>query len=102
MKRRQFLIGGASLGAGAALGRVSANPARAAAPAEPATSLALRVPFEGSHQSGVLTERPPAATFVVFDAIAPSRVELTEALRRLSERARRLTAPHAALLGSPG
>jgi deferrochelatase/peroxidase EfeB len=99
-RRRQLLIGGAALGAGAALGRVTSKPAEAA-PA-PASPLDERVPFEGPHHAGVLTERPPTAIFAVFDAIAPTRAELGDAIRALSERARRLTAPHAALLGAPG
>ena len=101
--RRQLLAGGAALGAGAAFGRLSGSRTAAAAPAEPAgTPLATRVAFEGPRQAGVLTERPPRAIFAVFDAIAPTRAELTDALRELSARARRLTAPHHALLGAPG
>jgi deferrochelatase/peroxidase EfeB len=100
MRRRAFLAGGAVLGAGAALDRLAGRPAAAAdAPASP---LAHRVPFEGAHQAGILTERPPHAVFAAFDAIAGGRPELAAALREISVRARRLTAPHDALLGAPG
>jgi deferrochelatase/peroxidase EfeB len=100
-KRRQLLAGGAALSAGAALGRLTGGHTATAAPPPP-TGLATRHSFEGARQAGVLTERPPFAIFAAFDSIAPSRAELAEALRALSARARRLTAPHDALLGAPG
>jgi deferrochelatase/peroxidase EfeB len=99
MRRRAFLAGGAALGAGAALDRLAGRPAAAA---ETPAGLAQRVPFEGVHQAGVLTERPPHAIFAAFDAIADNRPELAAALRAVSVRARRLTAPHDALLGAAG
>ncbi len=98
LSRRGLLGAGAVLGAGAALSRVAGAPA--APPA--AASLATQIPFEGRHQAGILNERPPYAVYAAFDAIAPSRAELADALRTLSLRARRLTAPHDALLGAAG
>jgi deferrochelatase/peroxidase EfeB len=103
IRRRQFLLGGAAIGAGAAVDRLVANgPSAAAAPDAPERALAARVPFEGPHQSGVLDARPPRAIFAAFDAIADSRDEVAEALRALSERARALTTGYRALLGAPG
>ncbi len=90
--RRQLLIGGAALGAAAALGRdASAAP----------TGLNNAVAFEGRHQAGIVTERPQHAIFVAFDAIADTQPELADAFHTLSERARRLTRRHDALLGAP-
>ena len=104
MKRRDFLIGGAAAGAGAALSQVPGvggqSVARGAATGEE-TSLTTNVPFEGMHQAGVLTERPPVAVLIAMDAIAPKRADLAEGLRRLSARARELATGYDALLGSP-
>ncbi len=52
--------------------------------------LGLRIPFDGVHQSGVLTQRPAQATYVALDSIAPGASELFEALGQLSTRARLL------------
>ncbi len=104
MRRRDLLAtAGAALGAGAAAGYGAAAATGAPAGAAAATdALARRVAFEGAHQAGVLEPRPRQALFAAFDAIAPSRAELAEAVRALSERARRLTGEHVALLGAPG
>jgi deferrochelatase/peroxidase EfeB len=105
VRRRQFLIGGAALGAGAALDRVagsgSGSSARAAAAPAGPDLLERRIPFEGDHQAGILTPRPGHAIVAANDAIAPSRVELADGLRSLSNRARALTTGYDALLGSP-
>jgi deferrochelatase/peroxidase EfeB len=103
MKRRAFLGSAAALGAGAAIGRVvgpGGGPAsaQAAAPAAPTKP----IPFEGDHQAGILTPAPPHAIFAAFDAVAPSRAELADALAALSDRARRLTSGYDALLGAAG
>ena len=103
MRRRQFLVGGAALGAGAAIDRIAG---RHGALAEAATGetdgpLTERIAFEGAHQAGITTDRQRYAVFAVFDSIAPSRAELADGLRALSERARALTAGYSALLGSP-
>jgi deferrochelatase/peroxidase EfeB len=106
LRRRELLIGGAALGAGAAASQIpglgSAGSARAADPGAQTDALAETIPFEGAHQAGILTPRPRQAILVSFDAIAPSRAELADGLRTLSERARALTAGYPALLGSPG
>jgi deferrochelatase/peroxidase EfeB len=103
LRRRELLIGGAAAGAGAAIGRIP-GVGSASASAAPGVEgdLAERVPFEGAHQAGILTPRPRHAIFASFDAIAPSRAELADGLRALSERARALSVGYDALLGSPG
>ena len=110
IRRRQFLTSGAALGAGVAIDRLSLGGERAsaattdgarAAAASDGDALRQRIPFDGDHQAGILTERPQQAIFAAFDAIAASRVELIDGIRALSERARRLTAGYDALLGSP-
>jgi deferrochelatase/peroxidase EfeB len=108
MRRRQFIAGGAALGAGAAISRI---PGLGEAMAEGGgsgsgeaagdTSLGARVPFNGEHQAGILQARPRFAVFAAFDSFAGSRADLIEGLTALSERARRLTRGYAALLGSP-
>jgi deferrochelatase/peroxidase EfeB len=105
MRRRQFLAGGAALGAGAALGRVAAPAESEAAPpaAASAASAALdrTVAFDGARQAGILTPRPRRAVFASFDVITSSREELADALRELSVRARAAAAGYEALLGAP-
>ena len=104
VRRRELLLGGAALGAGALASRVPGGAAAGAAeaPAAADASLAAAVPFEGAHQAGVLDQRPPRAVFVSFDSIAGSRGELAAGLRTISERARALTAGYAALFGPTG
>jgi deferrochelatase/peroxidase EfeB len=110
MRRRQFLTGGAALGAGVALDRLAGGPRRggeasaagAAAATDPAAALHRRFAFDGRHQAGVLTERQPHAIVVAFDAITASPAELAEGVRELSVRGRALTAGYEALLGAPG
>jgi deferrochelatase/peroxidase EfeB len=108
MKRRQFLAGGAALGAGAAISRIPGVADKASAEgntgspeAATDTSLGAKVPFEGLHQAGVISARPRFAIFAAFDSIAPSRAELIQSLHALSDRARSLTSGYDALLGSP-
>jgi deferrochelatase/peroxidase EfeB len=102
MRRRAFLGSAAALGAGVAIDRVvapggsaSAAQAAGAAPAKP-------IAFEGPHQAGITDPAPPHAIFAAFDAIAPSRAELADAIAALSDRARRLTCGYDALLGAAG
>lgn len=106
LRRRELLIGGAALGAGAAVGQISGVSSRARADvrteAAGAEGLADAIPFEGEHQAGILTTRPRQAILASFDAIAPTRAELADGLRTLSERARALTGGYDALLGAPG
>jgi deferrochelatase/peroxidase EfeB len=112
MHRRQFLAGGAAAGAGAAIGRLlpglgapsataSTDPSPAGDPQGATALLETRIPFEGPHQAGILTDRPPQAIFAAFDAIAPTRADLADALVALSEHARRLTQGYRALIGAP-
>jgi deferrochelatase/peroxidase EfeB len=103
--RRQFLAGGVALGAGAAATRLAGGgDSAAAAGAQPtiAKQLGAHVPFDGAHQSGVLTPRPPYAIVAAFDAIADSRAQLADGLAALSQRARALAGGYDALLGAPG
>ncbi len=93
--RRSFVR--TALGAGAA-GAVLAGGAFAlaetggSAEAQAAdTTNAAKVPFHGTHQAGILTPAPAAATFVSLDVIADNRAELTDLLRTITERARFLT-----------
>ncbi|HKR24062.1 MAG TPA: Dyp-type peroxidase domain-containing protein, partial [Allosphingosinicella sp.] len=104
IRRRELLIGGAAAGAGAAIGRIPGidSAAGAGERQEVEGELSERVPFEGTHQAGILTPRPRRAIFASFDAIAPSPTELADGLRTLSERARSLSVGYDALLGSPG
>jgi deferrochelatase/peroxidase EfeB len=53
--------------------------------------LDVRIPFDGRHQSGVLTARPAQATYVALDSIAANQAQLFEALLTLSSRARQLS-----------
>jgi deferrochelatase/peroxidase EfeB len=101
MKRRAFLGSAAALGAGAAIDRV-VGPGGAPAQAAGTVASAKPIPFEGAYQAGILDPAPPHAIFAAFDAIAPSRAELADALADLSDRARRLTRGYEALLGAAG
>jgi deferrochelatase/peroxidase EfeB len=120
MRRRQFLTGGAALGAGVALDRLTTgsdpftqtqHAARAATGhngkgSDPfisaQQSAGRRFAFDGAHQAGILTERQPYAIVIAFDAITSSPAELAEGLRQLSVRGRALSAGYEALLGAPG
>jgi deferrochelatase/peroxidase EfeB len=101
--RRRFLAGSLAAlgagGAGAAVGlSASGTGAQAATPSlasqEWAVSereLVVRIPFDGAHQSGILTPRQPQATFLALDCIAPNTEGLFEALQAISTEARLLT-----------
>ena len=104
LDRRRFLKGslttlgatgiGAAVGAGVAQagddGPAAATPTQQAEQVN-ARSLATRIPFDGTHQSGIVTPPADQATFLALDSIAPNRPELTEALQALTAEARRLT-----------
>ncbi|MDO8210992.1 iron uptake transporter deferrochelatase/peroxidase subunit [Conexibacter sp. CPCC 206217] len=105
VNRRNFLLrSAATLGAGGLAGVAVADlagaDARAASATDPALSaggsavdptLATRLPFDGTHQSGVITPKGAQATFAALDAIAPDTAHLLQALQALSIRARALT-----------
>jgi deferrochelatase/peroxidase EfeB len=86
VNRRRFLAGSAL-----ALGAVAAGEsATGAGQAEPG-ALADRIPFDGLHQAGVLTEPRDAVVLAALDSIAPDRDRLVLGLQFLSGRARELT-----------
>jgi deferrochelatase/peroxidase EfeB len=89
--RRRFLQGAAAVLGGAAAGTVIGGAVAEGAARDDMTAPALRIPFHGTHQAGILTERQAAAAFVAFDLTTGNRAELTEALRTLTDRARTLT-----------
>jgi deferrochelatase/peroxidase EfeB len=102
MKRRAFLGSAAALGAGAAIDRVIGPGGGTAAAQAAGAAAPTTIAFEGAHQAGIADPAPPHAIFAAFDAIAPSRAELADALASLSDRARRLTRGYDALLGAAG
>ncbi|GAB3132319.1 iron uptake transporter deferrochelatase/peroxidase subunit [Tsukamurella serpentis] len=96
--RRRFLQGTAAGAVGvAAVGGVLAAGARSDARAgDGALGVSGSSPFEGEHQSGILTPAPshkqPALMVAAFDVIAPDRAGLERLLRTITERSRFLTA----------
>ncbi len=104
LDRREFLTNSMALIGAGAVGAAGGALAQAATRAEGkgqsapelterslANELGTRVPFDGTHQSGVLNPAPAQATFVALDSIAPNRSTLVSALKDLSTRARELT-----------
>ncbi len=99
LRRSALVLGAGGLGAVAGAEVLGSSPAAAEATAGPAEQsrtvfereLATRYPFDGAHQSGILTPAQAQASFVALDAIAPNRALLFEALQALSARARSLT-----------
>jgi deferrochelatase/peroxidase EfeB len=105
VRRRELLLGGAAIGAGALASRLPGGAAAGAAEtstAPGAASLSEAIAFEGPHQAGILDKRPDRVIVASFDAIAGSRSELAAGLRTISERARVLTAGYDALFGPTG
>ena len=86
VNRRRFLAGSALTAVAVAAGETSA-----AAPAAPATALTQRIPFDGPHQAGVLTEPRDAVVLAALDSVATDLGALVAGLRLLSARARELT-----------
>jgi deferrochelatase/peroxidase EfeB len=97
VNRRGFLVGGLAGGVGVGVGLGAAGAgAQPLSDAEQARnaladSLVTRIPFDGPHQAGILTPRQDQMTVVALDSIAPSSVQLFEALEAVSAQARRLT-----------
>lgn len=114
VSRRSFL--GALAGAGAAAlpfgaagaaiadGQASAQAEAPRPVAGSAPDPALKYPFHGRHQSGILTPSQLAASYLALDVTATSAADLTDLFRTLTERARMLTtgvAPRQMSIGSP-
>ncbi len=104
VNRRRFLTRSlTTLGAGGAAAAAAALSDGGDARAQPGDSLLeqsrqiglreldVRIPFDGRHQSGVLTARPAQATYVALDSIASTQADLFEALLTVSTRARQLS-----------
>ena len=103
--RRRFItrslgaIGAGGVGAAVAAGFASQTATSAAAAPSAAAeaeqvnaqALAVRLPFDGAHQSGILTPKQNEATFMALDSVAPNREVLFQALEALSMEARLLT-----------
>ncbi|WP_295777766.1 Dyp-type peroxidase [uncultured Microbacterium sp.] len=105
--RRQFLLGGAVAGVGAAaaigvdLALTSTAPAGPPAAASVPLNGADVVPFHGVHQAGIDTDAQAHATFVALDLRADvDREGLRRLLRVLSDDAGRLTQGSPALADS--
>jgi deferrochelatase/peroxidase EfeB len=93
--RRGFIAGGIAGGVGVGLtaAGAGAKPLGATQQARNALadSLATRISFDGPHQAGILTPRQDQMTIVALDSIAPSSLQLFEALEAISAQGRRLT-----------
>lgn len=90
-RRSTFILGAATLAGTVA----SSGPdAFALAPqvAAPAPEGNGQVPFHGVHQAGILTPQQRFGGFAAFDVTCGDRAELTALFRKLTERARTLTA----------
>jgi len=92
--RRSVLRGALAAGAiGATAAAVAGSaPAAATGATGDATANASSYPFEGTHQSGVLTPKQRCAAFVSFDVTATDRAGLSELFQTLTARLRFLTA----------
>jgi deferrochelatase/peroxidase EfeB len=90
IERRGFLKGAAATVGGLAAGSLAASAAAEAAPAPDPSAVA--VPFQGSHQAGILSDRQNHAAFLACDVTASDRVGLAALMQSLTERARFLTA----------
>ncbi|MFC1416900.1 iron uptake transporter deferrochelatase/peroxidase subunit [Streptacidiphilus cavernicola] len=94
--RRSVLRGAAALTTAAAVagtaGAAGATPALGAGAGTGDSAGDSAYPFEGVHQSGVLTPKQRCAAFVAFDVTAADRAGLTGLFRTLTERLRFLTA----------
>ncbi|MEO6702865.1 MAG: Dyp-type peroxidase [Jatrophihabitantaceae bacterium] len=101
LDRRSFLKG---LGVGVAgAGTAAALPLGSAQAAGPSTQSGVpitatgqarlpAVPFHATHQAGIITPAPAAASYAVFDLTARSKAELAALMRAITTVARQLTA----------
>lgn len=85
--RRSLLLG---LGALAAPGLMQVKAAAAETAPAPATGPQV-VPWQGAHQAGITTARPPHAIFMAFDLLVPDRQGLAGLLQLLTQRIALLT-----------
>lgn len=99
LDRRSFLsrslIAAGAGGVGLGVGLTSDASAKQPSAAEQAHTvlsdeLAMRLPFDGPHQAGILTRPQDQMTLLALDSIAPSTAVLFEGLEALSAEARRL------------
>ncbi len=101
--RRQFLLGGAvaGVGAAAAIGADTAlNASAEEAPSEPLHG-EQTVPFHGEHQAGIDTPAQAHGFFVALDLLdGTDRADLTRMMRILTDDAARLTQGAPALADS--
>ncbi|GGM38254.1 peroxidase [Promicromonospora citrea] len=101
--RRQFLLGGAvaGVGAAAAVGGDAALRAVAAEPAPAPPHGEGTVPFFGPHQAGIATDAQAHGLFVALDLLdGTDRPALTRMMRILTDDAARLTQGEPALADS--
>ncbi|MEV0893856.1 Dyp-type peroxidase [Promicromonospora sp. NPDC050262] len=92
--RRQFLLGGAvaGVGAAAAIGADTALNASADQPPSAPLNGDLTVPFHGAHQAGIDTAAQAHGLFVALDLHdGTDRADLTRMMRILTDDAARLT-----------
>lgn len=98
VSRRGFLGGAVGLGAGATLGAALPQGVLSAASAAEGDE---RVPFEGRHQAGITNHAPAHALIAAFDVVATDRREMADAMRALTDAARRLTEGGSAPMRDP-
>ncbi|MCP2267253.1 Dyp-type peroxidase [Promicromonospora thailandica] len=101
--RRQFLLGGAVAGVGAAAAVGGDTALRAAAGETPPEPLNgdRTVPFHGTHQAGVATDAQAHGLFVALDLLdGTDRADLVRMMRILTDDAARLTQGEPALADS--
>jgi deferrochelatase/peroxidase EfeB len=97
VNRRGFLkgsvAGGVGVGVGLTAGGASAREPSATQQARNALAneLATRIPFDATHQAGIVTPPQDQMTMLALDSIAPDAVQLLEALQAITTEARRLT-----------
>jgi deferrochelatase/peroxidase EfeB len=90
VSRRRLLQGAIAAGAAAAATPMLRSAAVADAAASP--RVMAREPFEGRHQTGVLSTAAPVASFAAFDITARTTGELADLLRTLTGQIRGLMA----------
>ncbi|MGF7236327.1 MAG: iron uptake transporter deferrochelatase/peroxidase subunit [Frankia sp.] len=99
---RRTILRSAAVAVGGA-GLAAAGPAEAARPDDSSAASSVSaadagaatdrvIPFHGSRQAGITTDRPAHATFAAFDLTARNQTELADLMSTLTARARFLTA----------